>query len=162
MFEVRLIKTNSIIPAAEELLNGGQRVRITVTGMSMYPFLRGNKDRVELVRTNFSEIKRGDIVLAVRENKQYVLHRVIKKKKNYVYINGDAQQWCEGPIYPEQIIARVIAIWRLDNCIPCSGKGWKALTSFWRILFPFRYLIIKSYRQMRKVLSIAKFGRKLT
>ncbi len=152
MFEIKLIKADSIMPAVEELLNAGSRVRITVTGMSMYPFLRGNKDLVELIKTGFAEVKKGDILLVVRDNRQYVLHRIIKKKKDSLYINGDAQQWCEGPIRPEQIVAKVIMVWRQDRGIPCNGKIWRMLSCLWYVLFPFRYFIINFYRRMRRIL----------
>ena len=71
--------------------------------MSMYPFLREDKDKVELAMTSFSCIKKGDVVLIKRESGEYVLHRVLKKSMDHFYIVGDAQQWIEGPLLPEQL-----------------------------------------------------------
>lgn len=153
MFEVRLVQANRIMPVVEELLDIGKRVRITVTGMSMYPFLRGNKDSVELISTNYQEVRRGDIVLVLRDNNQFVLHRIIKKKKKNFYLNGDAQQWSEGPIFPEQIVAKVITVWRGDKSISCSSRGWRILSLLWRFLFPIRCFTIKLYGRFHRVIT---------
>lgn len=156
MDEVRYIKSDRVMDIVQELLDQDQRVRITVTGMSMYPFLRDNMDSVELYSTDFSEIRVGDILLIVTYNQQFVLHRVIKKRMNYIYINGDAQQWWEGPVFSDQIVAKVSKVWRQDRCIPCSLFRWRALSFVWRLLFPFRYLIIRSYKRLRRFVRLVK------
>lgn len=159
MCEVKLIKANGIIPVVKELLEDGKRVRITVTGMSMYPFLREHKDSVELIKVDMDQIRLRDIILIKRDTGEYILHRVIKKSKNTLYLNGDAQQWCEGPIRPEQIIGKVAYVWRQDLCIPCTNKWWIILSFCWRILLRVRYPIIRTYRFMRKIwLLVVKFG----
>jgi signal peptidase len=153
MCEVKFKKVGTMMPVINELLDEGKRVRITVTGMSMYPFLRHNVDSVELMKTNYSNVHRGDIVLIVRDDKQYVLHRIIRKKKKCFYLNGDGQQWCEGPLLPEQIIAKVCNIWRKDHCISCSNKFFKVLSFLWLLVFPFRYIIIETYLFLSKSLK---------
>jgi hypothetical protein len=151
MSEVKLIKANRMIPLAEELLDAGKGVRITVTGMSMYPFLRENKDSVELVKASYKEVKRGDILLVLKDGEHYVLHRIFFKRKKHFYLNGDAQQWFEGPIYPEQLIAKVSKVFRGDRCIDCKDKGWRVLSFLWCLVFPLRYLAIKSYRRLHRM-----------
>ena len=49
MGEIRQITVNKMIPVIEELLEEGMRIRITVTGSSMYPFLRDKKDSCGVV-----------------------------------------------------------------------------------------------------------------
>ncbi|WFR57890.1 S24/S26 family peptidase [Anaerocolumna sp. AGMB13025] len=151
MSEVKFIKASSMIPAAEELLEAGKGVRITVTGMSMYPFLRENKDSVELVKVSYKEVSKGDILLVLKDREHYVLHRLFFKRKKHFYLNGDAQQWFEGPIYPDQLIAKVSKVYREDRCIDCSDKGWRALSFLWRLIFPLRYVAIKSYRKFQRM-----------
>jgi signal peptidase I len=153
MCEIKLMKVGTMMPVMNELLDEGKRVRITVTGMSMYPFLRHNKDSVELMKTNYTKVHRGDIVLIVGDDNQYILHRIISKKKKYFYLNGDAGHVCEGPLYPEQIIAKVCNIWRNDHCIPCSNKIFKILSFLWFLVFPFRYIIIEAYFHLSKFLK---------
>lgn len=150
MCEVKCIKSELMFPVIEEIMDIGIRVRITVTGMSMYPFLRENKDSVELSRIDFAKIKLGDILLVQIEEGRYILHRVFRKNKNCFYLNGDAQKTTEGPLLPEQILAKVTAVWRDNKYIACSEKSWRILSYLWRKLFPIRYLIIKIYGRLRK------------
>lgn len=146
MDKIRCMKADDIIWLAEELMDKGKRVRITVTGMSMYPFLREHKDSVELIRCDFQKISRGDIILIRDDSQEYVLHRIFRRKRDCVFINGDAQQWTEGPFYPEQVIAKVMAVWRGESYIQCSGWKWKALTRLWMLAYPFRSILISAYR----------------
>ncbi|BCJ96609.1 hypothetical protein acsn021_41780 [Anaerocolumna cellulosilytica] len=151
MSDIKYLKIEKMMPVIKELLNAGGRVRITVTGMSMYPFLRGGKDSVTLAGTDFACIKSGDIVLIQRKNKQYVLHRVMKKTKVAIYLCGDAEQWCEGPIYPEQFAAKAEGIWREEKYIECTHKLLQALVFMWRLAFPIRIFLIRFNGRLRNI-----------
>lgn len=90
-----------------EILFSGHPVSITVTGTSMQPFLRHAKDRVYLVRCDPSEVKRGDIVLYVRDDGAWVLHRVYHAGSSFTMI-GDGQWVLEPNIRKDQIIAKAL------------------------------------------------------
>lgn len=163
MCEIKLVKSKAMFPLIRELLEHKQRVRITVTGMSMYPFLRGDKDHVELSYADYSAIKPGAIVLAVVDTReQYILHRVLRKNKNCFYMAGDAQKVLEGPYQPEQIVAVVTGIWRNGRFIPSSHWGWRVLSFLWICFYPFRSQLIKGYRMIRHSIPFPKFGRRLS
>lgn len=149
MKEIKLVKSNVIFPIIKELLSKGNSVRITVTGTSMYPFLRENIDSVELSPIYFKVIKRGDIVMIERDSGEYVMHRVIRKAESCFYIVGDAQQWIEGPIRIDQLIGKVSFIWRKDQKINCNKILWRLLSSLWLILLPARSRIIRLYSRIR-------------
>jgi signal peptidase len=146
MLRAQLIKSNKIFPVIQELLKEGKRVRLPVTGTSMYPFLMEERDSVELSTTLLSEVKPSDIVLILRKNGQYILHRVITKTDNCFYIVGDAQQEIEGPLYPNQLIAVVTSVWKKKKHIQCSNLWWKTLSYVWLKLLPFRYFIMRIRR----------------
>jgi hypothetical protein len=152
MFEIINVKSKDVFPLIQELLLLDKKIRLTVTGTSMYPFLRANIDSVELYHKDFCQVYIGDIVLVVRKNKEYVLHRVLHKKKDCFYIVGDAQEWIEGPLNPEQLIAVVSSVWRRNKIIKCSSIYWRLLTLIWIELRPFRYFIINSYGRLRRLL----------
>lgn len=141
--QVIKVKSNTIFPVIVDLLNSGQTARITVTGNSMNPFLKANRDSVELSKTSFQEIRRGDIVLIKRTNGIYVLHRVYKKTEDSFSMVGDAQQWIEGPLYPDQLVAKVISVRRKNKEIPCTNIVWVLLSWIWLRLRVFRYKIFK-------------------
>ena len=152
MGEVKKIKAVEIFTLVSEIIAQGQSTRIGVTGTSMYPFLRDSVDSVEFSRADFNALARGDIVLIRRTDGAYVMHRIIKASEQNIYIIGDAQQWIEGPIYPDQLIAVVSAVWRKDNRILCSSWWWKIMSEVWLILRPFRNLIFRVYGKARKLI----------
>jgi len=147
--KIMSVKTNTMFPIIKEMIKNGNSVRITVTGMSMYPFLRENIDSVELTSPNFYSIKKGDIIMIQRDNNQYVMHRVFKIKKNCFYIVGDAQQWIEGPLRPNQIVAVINTVWRNNKRIDCSNIIWKTLAKAWLSILPCRTLLINFYNKFR-------------
>lgn len=155
MQKFKLVKSELIFPVIKEILDKGTSARITVTGMSMYPFLRENIDSVELSKVKFPDIRRGDIVMILRDSKEYVMHRVIKVKENCFYIVGDAQQFIEGPLRMDQIFAKITAVWRKDKKIDCLNIWWKLLSELWLILLPFRGFIIKSYGKLSRLIREA-------
>jgi len=153
MHKVKKVKTEDIMPVMKEILGQGGKVRIPVSGRSMLPFLHQDKDSVELSAANFSVIKRGDIVLIVRETGVYVLHRVLRKYDGCFYINGDSQQWTEGPLQPEQLIAVATAVWRNGKHIECSSLFWRASGTIWLYIKPFRNFIFHLYGLIKRTLS---------
>ncbi len=151
MCEVKKIKSAEMFPVIKEILEGGGRAWITVTGMSMYPFLREDEDSVELSSTSVDTIKRGDIVLIQRVTGEYILHRVLRREKESFYIIGDAQQWVEGPLMPEQLIAVVTAVKRNKLQFTCQNKFWGLLVATWINMIPLRHLFLKGFRFLAKV-----------
>ncbi len=149
MCEVRSVKSEVLIPFIVSLLENGKRARMSVTGMSMYPFLRSGVDTVELSPVNFDDIRVGDMVLGRRTSGEYIMHRVFKKDDDNFYMIGDAQTELDGPYSRQQLIAGVYRVWRKDKLIDCSNKFWKFLVVVWMYLRPFRPLIINSYRKLR-------------
>ncbi|MCX8128935.1 MAG: S24/S26 family peptidase [Clostridia bacterium] len=149
MHKVVELSSARIFPLINELLDSGSSVRITVTGTSMYPFLRNSVDSVELSHTDFKNLHRGDIILVHTDNKEYILHRVVRKEKDYLYICGDAQKHMDGPIYPRNIRALVTAVWREGKRIKHDNFLWKLLSSTWLYLLPFRAFIINAYWKLK-------------
>ncbi|WP_242876347.1 S24/S26 family peptidase [Desulfosporosinus hippei] len=149
---MRKVKSSSLFPLISEILNYGQSTKLAVSGNSMYPFLRDSIDSVELTKGDFPELAKGDIVMIQRPEGNYVMHRIITKKKDCFFIVGDAQQWIEGPLYPHQLVAKVTAIWRKNKRISCSSSWLRLLSAMWLYLRPFRYFILRNYKIMRKSL----------
>jgi hypothetical protein len=148
MYQVISIKSKDLFPLISEIIKQDEKVRITVTGTSMLPFLREGIDSVELTEAGFSGINRGDIVIIRRSSGEYIMHRVIKKEASCFYIMGDAQQWLEGPLYPEQLVAVITALWRRGRRIEADNFFWRALSKLWIVLIPFRQIIIGVYGRL--------------
>jgi hypothetical protein len=146
MSKVKSIKSAQLFPAISELLQNNQRVRIRVTGDSMMPFLRADTDSVELSAVSFKDLRLGQITLIKRTTGQYILHRLVYKKKDCFYIAGDAQSRVEGPLLPGQLVAVVSNIWRGDKLISQSNIFRRLLLFFWWLRLPIRYVLMKIYR----------------
>lgn len=151
MNKINRVKSKMLFPIIIELLQNDRKAKITVTGNSMSPFLKEDRDCVELTKTSFKDIKRGDIVLILRTTGYYVMHRVYKKEKNCFYMVGDAQQWIEGPLAPEQLIAIVTKVWRKNKEISCSSFWWKLLSMIWLRLRIFRNFIFKVNNKLEQL-----------
>ncbi|MBE7048287.1 MAG: hypothetical protein E7393_02815 [Ruminococcaceae bacterium] len=115
------IETRLLLPFLNELLLAGQNVRMTVTGVSMYPMLRNRQDSVCL--TAQKKPNKYDVVLFVRDSGEAVLHRIIACHKDGFILLGDNQLTPEGPIVSSQIQAVVDGFYRGDTYIP-DGTLW--------------------------------------
>jgi Peptidase S24-like. len=143
MRDIKVVKAADLFEITKEIIDQGGSAWITVTGMSMYPFFRHERDRVELSKASFEDMKRGDIVLIKRTCGKYVLHRVLKKEKDCFYMIGDAQQWIEGPLKPEQLQAVVKKYERKKRIIDCNNPLLKICVSVWLFIIPIRPMAIK-------------------
>lgn len=151
MQNISQVKSDILFPLVIECLSNGQKARITVTGNSMSPFLKEIRDSVELAGTQFDHIKRGDIVLIRRLTGAYVLHRVLRKKKDCFFMVGDAQQWIEGPLKPDQLIAKVTKVWRKGKEIECERLLWKIPALLWLRLRAYRGFMFRFYSFLKKI-----------
>lgn len=154
MREVKKIKSCEMFLVIKEILQAGGSAWITVTGMSMYPFLREDEDSVELSSTSIEKIKKGDIVLIQRLTGEYILHRVLKKEHNDFYIIGDAQQWVEGPLMPKQLVAIVTAVKRNNLIFSCQNKIWRIVVAIWINIVPLRHIFLKGIRLIAKIKKV--------
>jgi hypothetical protein len=151
MHELVKVKAAELFSLVAEILNNGEKAWITVTGMSMYPFLREGKDSVELSSNSYDSVKRGDIVLIKRLTGEYVMHRVMKKDKSSFYIIGDAQQWVEGPLVSHQLIATVARIRRGKHIIDCNNMLLRCLVGLWLLIIPVRKMVMRMYYRLRRL-----------
>ena len=76
----------------------------TTVGRSMRPFLRSGEDLMRIeVRTD-ARLKAGDVVLYRRKSGRYVLHRIVKVRKEDYVLCGDNCWQLEPGIRDSQIL----------------------------------------------------------
>ena len=138
------IANDILIPELARLLREEKEVRFTPSGVSMRPFIEGDKDSVVLAAMNRSP-RVGDILLAQVEtlcgNKTYVLHRLVRIEGEKLVLQGDGNLSGEEYCAAADIIGRVV---RIE-----SPKGHrKPLTRgrLWYALKPCRKWLLKIYR----------------
>jgi hypothetical protein len=143
------IENDILIPELARLLAEGKEVRFTPSGVSMRPYIEGDRDSVILAPLKCAP-QRGDILLAQVQTlcgrQTYVLHRLVRiehvpgNETEYI-LQGDGNLAGEERCRLGDIIGRVKAIEAPSGrCKPLtSGRLWYALR-------PLRKWLLKIYR----------------
>ncbi len=143
-------RTELLMNEALLLIEEGKRVIVRVKGNSMLPFLRGDKDSVELEKA--SEIKCGDIVLAYVEECRFVLHRIIRIDGERIVLMGDGNlKGCEY-CRIEDIKAKAVNIIKPAKGgykkISCTDRTHMRKADLWKKLLPVRRYILAIYKRI--------------
>lgn len=153
MSKVVALHSTELFAFIKSIFAIGNSARITVTGNSMFPFLRDCIDSVELVSDTFHNIRKGDIVLAEQSNGDFLLHRVYKINQDYFYLLGDGQVTIEGPFNPNQLVAKVLTVWRREQRIDCRSITWRFLSHGWLCTLPLRCLKIAAKNLIKSIVK---------
>lgn len=144
-------------PVIAESLLQGQEVVLTITGNSMSPYLRHRRDQVVLISADPAALQPGDVPLILRDNGQFVLHRIIERDDGTVChrwgqrrgcaststalqytLLGDAQWVTEPNVRPDQILAVATAFIRKGRRIECGSASYMRNRLLWHRLLPLR------------------------
>ena len=143
------VDTREYVSVLKDMVEQGMEVSMTVAGTSMEPFLVHNRDKIYF-RKPEGTIKKGDMVFYQRETGAYVMHRVMKVKKQQYYTAGDHQTFLEGPIGKKQIFAKVVSVEKDGVWLTEKDKRWKFYAVWWRRLFWVRKVVNKLKRIIGK------------
>ena len=140
------IANDILIPELARLLAEGKEVRFTPSGVSMRPFIEGDRDSVILTALK-TPPRRGDILLAQTQTlcgkSTYVLHRLIRIEGDTYVLQGDGNLAGEERCALGDIIGRVS---RIE-----TPKGHRKLLTrgrVWYLLKPLRKYLLKIYRHV--------------
>lgn len=115
------ISLAELYPLIAEGLSSGGTYRFYPKGRSMLPLICENKDSVVL--SPVKDLKKGDIVLYRRTNGMFVIHRIIDISDTFSMC-GDNQFRLEHGILPNQILAKVSAIYKKENLMSFDNKKY--------------------------------------
>lgn len=160
------VSIQELSPLMIACLDEGKEIQFTVTGNSMCPFLRHQRDQVVLMKpADPTMLQVGDVPLYRRENGQLVLHRIVERddgQKRRLYgekepfpsmhsssplsytMLGDAQTVREPNIRPEQIIAVATAFIRKGERWDCHGTAYRRRALRWHKLLPVRVPLVRA------------------
>ena len=134
----------------EEVLEKDGELVFTNVGYSMYPLIRQREDILKIVKTD--DFKKGDIVLYKSHVDHYVLHRILKIKKDQIILAGDYNYFKDKPITKEDVLGKLVSIKKKDGKVIDLSKDKKARKFFYTNFFH-----VKAFFQMvGKVLHIRK------
>lgn len=139
------VRLADLLPAMQATLSAGGEVSLTVTGTSMVPTIRGQRDQVTLSAPP-ALLKKGDLPLYRRDNGQFVLHRVVAVAADGTYTCCGDHQWVREPgIRPDQILAITVSICRKGKQIPVTKRSYRLWVRFWRRMLPCRRFLFRLY-----------------
>lgn len=134
----------------EEVLEKDNELFFTNVGYSMYPLIKQREDILHIVKSD--TFKRGDIILYKSDVDHYVLHRILKIKKDKITCAGDYNYFKDKPISKDQVLGLLVAIKKKDGKEIDLSKDKKARKFWYTNFFP-----IKAFFQMiGKVLHLRK------
>lgn len=123
-------------------------------GSSMMPMLRQNRDVMIIERVS-GRLKKYDCPLYKRADGKYVLHRILKVRKNDYVIAGDHCTKKEYGITDADIIGVLTGFIRDGKVITTDNKLYKLYYHLWCDLFYVRVAIISTksflYRVFRHI-----------
>lgn len=122
----------------EELERTGTLV-YTNKGVSMRPLLRQGRDLM-VIRSASPPYQINDAVLFLRDNGQYVLHRIRKVERGRYYIIGDncaSGEW----VREDQILGLLTEIRRGRHTVSCTSRPYLCFVRFWWAIFPLRRMM---------------------
>ena len=128
-------KSNEVlIPEFERLIKLGHMVEFVPKGVSMRPFIEGNRDRVIIAPC--PEVKVGIVVLA-KVNDAYVLHRVYEIRGKKIILRGDGNLEGYEVCKEADIIGRVVQLKKKGGKRERMGKArvWRHLPTFVKKLY---------------------------
>lgn len=131
-----------------QLENGG-KAHLNVTGSSMLPTLRAQRDSV-LLTVPAQRQKKGDIILYLRENGQYVLHRIIEVEADGYICCGD-NQLVREQVKHSQVLAVVSGMRRNGKVYQAQSCAYRTYAAVCTGLFPMRKFYLPLRRRLGRL-----------
>ena len=135
----------------EQLLAEGKTIKIKPQGYSMYPLFVPGRDEACIEHTDFSSLKRGDVILYRRDKSILVLHRIWKITDNSLYMVGDNQTEIEGPLRADQLRGKLTGFVRNGKFVDVKNPIYRFLSGLWLFLRPMRPCAWKLNACVRKL-----------
>ena len=121
--EYSQISLSELWPVMEEQIENGKTVVFAPNGTSMLPLIRPNTDKVMLKKAP-EQLKKYDIPLYLRENGQFVLHRVVGLDGDGYVMCGDNQYRREHGITDGQILAVACGVYKGNDFMQFDGREY--------------------------------------
>ncbi len=127
----------------QEVLDSGGEFQLYPRGSSMLPLIQEGRDWVRLIQKG-NALHRNDIILYHRSDGSFVLHRIVKIRKDGYVLCGDNQIQLETGIQEDQVIALVKEIGRKGRSISNHSFWLRLYERIWGCL-PFRKLYFQIF-----------------
>ena len=136
----------------EEMLQKTGHLVYTNVGVSMMPLLRQGKDLMEIRRKGPGRCRKYDAVL-YKVGGRYILHRILKVRKNDYVIAGDNCFRKEYGITDRQILGVLTGVVRNGRHISVTDKKYQFYVHLWCDFYPIRAAVLYGLFQLRCIKS---------
>ena len=133
---------------AVQLDNGLAPLR--VTGSSMHPTLRDRRDTVFLKAVG-EPLRKGDLILYLRDNGSYILHRIVGVKRDGRLVCSGDNQYVPEIVEAKQVLAVVDCFCRGKKTVSSKNKLYRLYVWGWTTLFPVRRPVLALRRVLGKL-----------
>lgn len=146
--EKLVLSGGDVFPVAADFLNRGQKVIFTVSGNSMWPLIRHNRDSV-LLSALERPARVGDIVLlkVPAPQDRYILHRIVRIQGSRCVTLGDGCLSTDPLVPLSCIIGRVEKVYRGKRTLSCDAMPVRFLTRLWLVVLPIRRTLLSCLRK---------------
>ena len=134
----------------EEVLAKNGKLTYTNVGDSMMPLIRQDKDLL-IIEPVHGRLKKYDVPLYRRDSGQYVLHRILKVRREDYVICGDNRWRKEYGITDRHIIGILTGIVRDGKTISVTDKKYLLYVHVWCDFFPIRAILIRISNKLKKI-----------
>ena len=143
----RIVVPNDFLSVAEEELRAGRTVRLHIDGQSMYPFIRGGRDEVEIVPFPSDRKLPEWCCPFYRWEGRYMVHRYVGMEDGCCVMLGDGNIVRRERVHREDVIGILNKIYRPDGGVQdCSDPRWLRKAKLWYRLRPLRKFLIPAFR----------------
>jgi hypothetical protein len=148
--------TNDFNIAKQLLTQNGEITGIT-SGDSMKPLFRSQKDSAVIESITRPLVVNDVILYRKPATNELILHRIIKSNGENLIIRGDNVYFAEKNVPLEDIIGVLKGFYRDGKYFSCDKTLWYKLYVFYiRTSYPLRYLFVKGFRLLKRILRKIK------
>lgn len=145
------ISGSALLELVEAILARDMPVRFRARGSSMEPFIK-NGDVITVAPLHEHHPRIGEVVAFIHpETYKLVVHRVVAKKNNAFFIQGDASHnFPDGFVSKENLIGSVTHLWREGRKVRLGLGPERLLIAFlsrkgWLISLRERLVLVKNF-----------------
>ena len=146
----KLTVPNIFFAEAAEVLRGGTSVRLHVDGQSMYPFIHGGKDEIEVVPYDGKTPLEPWCCPFYQWEGNYMIHRFIGMNGEMCQMLGDGNLARIEEVPQREIIGILRTIYHPDGTEQdCRDARWLKRAQWWYRLRKLRRFLIPLFRLLR-------------
>ena len=117
----------------------------------MMPLIKQDRDLV-VIEPVHDRLKKFDVPLYKRDNGKYILHRVLKVRRDDYVMCGDNRWAKEYGIQDRQIIGVFTAVIRNGKEIKVTDTKYRLYVHLWCDLFPVRAFIVHVISKIGRIM----------